>query len=332
MDYEPFLSPSSKSYLERLPRYLQEFLATAPSRGGGLNRWTMRAAWRLHRADIEIPEPVMVELLEAYGRGEHRPGEVERAVKRSHPDSPAWTATGSTPAWPGLNLGEIERIAALGPGVRGLRSASAINGATLNAEDACDLLFPGNPLLCVGLNLSNCETLPREEWRGILSAQQFIVPSPMSATRGMSQDGRLSPRTNANTGPRKYLVVESDFREKDSEGADTPAGPMLRRLYEAGQSVDDVCASLHLHLARYWPLAMVIHSGGKSTHGWYPCAGRTEDEVLHFMRFAVTLGADPATWKRCQFLRVPGGLRRPGNVRQRIEYVGSNLLSLSHHE
>jgi hypothetical protein len=198
---------------------------------------------------------------------------------------------------------------------------------TVDAESTVDLLFPGNPLLCVGMKTDLFDTHPREQWRGILSGSQFIVPSPMSAAAGRTGDGRLSPRTLDNTGPRRFLVIEFDFCEKDSEGVDTPTGPMLRRLADRGMSVADLCASLHLHLRQYWPLAMVVHSGGKSLHGWYPCADRSEDDLRAFMRFAVSFGADPMTWTRCQFVRLPGGLRRPAKVRQRIEFIDPSLLT-----
>ena len=57
-----------------------------------------------------------------------------------------------------------------------------------------------------------------------------------------------------------------------------------------------------------WP----SHSGGKSLHGWFFCAGQPEERLLRLMRYAVSLGADPATWTRSQFVRVPDGTRDNG--------------------
>ena len=37
------------------------------------------------------------------------------------------------------------------------------------------------------------------------------------------------------------------------------------------------------------PLALAVHSGSKSLHGWFYCAGQTEDRVHRFMRYAVPL-------------------------------------------
>jgi hypothetical protein len=47
------------------------------------------------------------------------------------------------------------------------------------------------------------------------------------------------------------------------------------------------------------------------------------------MRYAVMLGADPATWTRCQFVRMPNGLRRRPKafgVRQPVFYFNPNNL------
>jgi len=39
------------------------------------------------------------------------------------------------------------------------------------------------------------------------------------------------------------------------------------------------------------------------------------------MRYAVSIGADPATWTRCQLVRMPDGLRRePGKERRQTVY------------
>jgi hypothetical protein len=83
------------------------------------------------------------------------------------------------------------------------------------------------------------------------------------------------------------------------------------------------------HLARLAPLVMVVHSGGKSLHGWFACQGSSEALQLRFMRYAVMLGADPATWTRCQFVRMPDGLRRRPSafgVRQSVFYFNPNNL------
>src|SRR5215207_6125672 len=77
-----------------------------------------------------------------------------------------------------------------------------------HTEEIIDHLFPDNPLLCCGESKSKFATQPREDWRGKLASQQLVVPSPMIALTGLTQDGKKSAHSLANTGARRYLVVE----------------------------------------------------------------------------------------------------------------------------
>ena len=123
----------------------------------------------------------------------------------------------------------------------------------------------------------------------------------MTATTGITQEGRESEHTLSNTGPRRFLIVE-----QDGGGADEQAAVLL-------------------HLARRAPLALAVHSGGKSIHGWFFCEGQSEERLRKFMRYAVTLGADPATWTRSQFVRMPGGTRDNGRP-QTIYFFNPDIL------
>ena len=72
-------------------------------------------------------------------------------------------------------------------------------------------------------------------------------------------------------------------------------------------------------MAGYAPLALVVHSGGKSLHGWFYCHEQPEPALRKFMAYAVSLGADRATWTRSQFVRLPAGQRDTG-ARQSVFY------------
>jgi hypothetical protein len=109
-------------------------------------------------------------------------------------------------------------------------------------------------------------------------------------------------RTIENTGPRRFLVVEFDTGTFDQH------------------------AAVLCHLLRYAPLVMVVHSGNKSAHGWFFCAGGQESAVERFFRYAVSLGADPATWTRCQLVRMPDGQRDNGK-RQSVIYFNPSLIN-----
>src|ERR1017187_305085 len=150
----------------------------------------------------------------------------------------------------------------------------------------------------------------------------------MSKRKGLTQEGKISSRSQNNVGPRQYLVIEFDF-EIEKEGRETPAAPMLKRLAAQGITIADLCAALHAKLAEIRPVALVVHSAGKSLHGWYPCAGVEEDATHRFMRFAVSLGADAATWIRIQLVRMPDGVRKKGDRRdrQRVLYFNPAVLN-----
>ena len=246
-------------------------------RGNGLNLWFYRVARVLHpyRDSAEI-----VELLRVVTAGEPvKVGEIERAVERSR--ATAWTPgqplQEARPAWPKLDREKrTSVIAESGVGLVDLWESSSvrIEDNNCHTEAIIDALFPGNPLLCAGKNNYDFGTRSRSEWRGTLAALQLIVPSPMTDRIGRTQDGRESAHALSITGARRFLVVEQDSGTIDEQ------------------------AAVLLHLAAYAPLALAVHSGGKSIHGWFYCLGQSEETLHDAMWFMVTLGADPATWSR----------------------------------
>jgi len=276
-----------------LPQYVRDLLGSPPHRGGGLNLWFYRVARLLHlyRDSNEV-----VNLLRAATAGEPvKPGEIERAVKNSaatawKPGQPV-TPTRAAPAWPPVNTVLRESIIASGPGLYDSWENSPVRfeDNKSHAEETIDVLFPGNPFLCIGQSDSDFATRQRQSWRGQLAQAQLIVPSPMTAVWGhRKEDGKESQHTLENTGPRRFLVIEQDKGDVDEQ------------------------TSILFHLAKNGPLALTVHSGSKSIHGWFFCAGRPEERLHNFMRYAVSLGADDATWGRSQFVRLPGGSRDNG--------------------
>jgi hypothetical protein len=165
--------------------------------------------------------------------------------------------------------------------------------------------------------------------------QQLIVPSAMKASVGMTAGARpkTSARTKDNVGERQYLVIEFDFKLSDEASSNGGLGDALHRLIDDGFTVADVCAALHQHLAKQRRLALVVHSGGKSLHGWFPCHGESDSQLRPFMDYAASLGADTMTYTPCQFVRLPGGLRRDPDgkeraCRQRILYFNPKAVEV----
>jgi len=104
----------------------------------------------------------------------------------------------------------------------------------------------------------------------------------------------MSAHTLDNTGPRQNIVVE----------------------FDDGATLDEQAAR-HIWLSEYRKLRMVVFSGSKSLHGWYEAQGEAEDRK--FFEEAVRLGADPKTWLKSQFVRLPNGQREDGTI-QRVEF------------
>jgi hypothetical protein len=288
-----------------LPQFVCDLLASPPRRGGGLHNWLFRAARVLHpfRSREEI-----IDLLRSATHGEPvKAGEIESAVDGSagcawSPGS-ATSSASRTPAWPTLNQEMRAAIIANGAGLYDLWAMSprALDDDESRTERIIDVLFPGDPLLCCGKSNSNFATSTRSEWRGKLSALQLIVPSPMTSVHGTTKEGRKSQHTLSNTGLRRFLVIEQDAGLPDEQ------------------------AAVLVHLAERAPLVLAVFSGSKSIHGWFYCDERPEERLRRFMNYAVSLGADYATWTRSQFVRMPDGTRESG-ARQTVYFFNPEVI------
>ena len=169
--------------------------------------------------------------------------------------------------------------------------------STESPHEILRALFDSNDLVCFGKTQYHVATGKLEDHlREGTNGKPFIVPSPMSAWEGTTREGKISQRSLNNTGPRKHLVIEFDHHDTSTQ------------------------ASLIEHLATIAPLVMVVHSGGKSLHAWFACRGLPDETLKPFMRYAVRLGADPATWTRSQLVRTPGAFRENGNMQAVIVF------------
>ena len=288
-----------------LPQFVRDLLASPPQRGGGLNLWFYRVARVLH--PYRDPNEI-VELLRAATNGEPvKHGEIERAVERSK--ATAWQlgkarqSVTQASAWPKVNAEQREAVIASGAGLVDLWEISPVRfeDNKSHTEKIIDALFPGDPLLCAGQSICDFATRSRSEWRGKLAALQLMVPSPMTARIGYTQDGKQSAHALSITGSRRFLVIEQD-----------------------GGTIDEQAAIL-LHLAESAPLAVAVHSGSKSIHAWFYCEGEPEEKLRSFMRYAVSLGADPPTWTRSQFVRMPDGTR-DNRERQTVYFFNPEVI------
>jgi hypothetical protein len=87
-----------------------------------------------------------------------------------------------------------------------------------------------------------------------------------------------------------------------------PKKSFLSQWKALNRTVKDACAALLWHLSQYAPLALVVWSAGKSLQCWFNASCEDELSQRRFMEYAVALGADSALWKKCQLVRLPGGV------------------------
>jgi hypothetical protein len=282
-------------------------LRTSPQAGEGVHQWLFRVARQLH---AHLPATEIADLLESRvancGRLVPRQ-EIISAVQNALPC--AWQPGSQSqpihfaPKWPRVNQEQRAAIIRDSGGLADLWELSKprIDDSDPHTEEIIDQLFPNGPLLCCGKSSSDFDTKPREEWRGELPRLQFIVPSPMSACTGKTRHGRESKHTLDNTGSRRFLICEFDSGDIDDH------------------------AALLIHLGGYASLVCAVYSGRCSLHGWFYVHGQLDEKMLRFFRYAVSLGADPATWSRSQFVRMPDGVRDNGK-RQTVFFLNFRSL------
>jgi hypothetical protein len=161
-------------------------------------------------------------------------------------------------------------------------------------------LFNAADLLCVGSSASDFAARTVGEWTDVeLCTQQFVVPNPLRKLAGTTKTGGESAHSRDATGPRRFVIVESD----------------------AGLTIDEQAKIVQfLRVRTSLPLAAVVMSGGKSLHAWFRCAGVTTDYLRRWFEIAVSLGADPRLWLPEQFVRLPDG-RRDNGARQSLMFL-----------
>jgi hypothetical protein len=287
--------------MNELPQFLRDLLASPPrsgDQGGGVHRWMFRVARHLHtHRSFDDSFALLRACVEDCGRTVPEQ-EIWDAIK--HSQLVAWRPQHAAGAdhesesgrrWPPVNAkwrATIIRDYACSVYDWWESSPVRYEDSGSHAEEILPVLFPNNPLVCIGWQKNAALTDHLSAFRGELGTLQFIVPSPMSKPTGSTQEGRASPRCLDNTAPRRFLVVEFDSSSEDDQ------------------------ASLLAYLTTRGPLVLVMFSGGKSLHAWFCCTTHPEERVQSFMSEAVKLGADPATWTPCQFVRMPDGTRDTG--------------------
>jgi hypothetical protein len=162
-------------------------------------------------------------------------------------------------------------------------------------EEIINMLFEPDQLVCSG-SVRRFWTLPAKEWLSVGNVGDQIVPNPSRVKVGTNLKGNPSQHCRDATGWRKYIVVESD---DESLSFDEKASVLRYLRDRAGAE-----------------LKMVVHTGGKSLHGWFKSTGDSHLD-WEFMRVACLLGADRRMWLPEQLARTPNAVRLSNGAEQK---------------
>jgi hypothetical protein len=192
-----------------------------------------------------------------------------------------------------------------GIGIEHLRSLNP--PPQISAKEALEILQPNNPLICAGQFFGRPVTMRLSEFHPrFLSNCSFVVPHPMTAVKGKTQEGRESARSETNVGPRRWAVIEADIKSDNK-----PWAPILIEAASLGISQRDLGAALLLTVSEVTkvPLTAVVHSGSVSLHGWFYAMNMSYHQQEWLYRVGAHWGGDPATWTINQWVRMPNGTR-----------------------
>ena len=310
--------------MQELPRFVREIINERPAPGAGLHSWLFRLARYLH-ADLSENEVFdsLKHLTSDCGRRVPE-REIWNAVRNSK--KVAWEPPNKTMDFtildearkPGMEAKRANLWRAVNTDIteEELRMSSPVDPMTILPHTLLERLYPGDTLICLGEDLQRARTnhrkyideklvhhdhplLPGSTASYAALPFQFIVPSPMKALTGRTQDGRVSRRCLDNVGPRWYAVVEFDSGTRDLQA-----------------SIIDL-------LKKAYPLVMVVWSGSKSLHAWFKVKDAEETDIMRFYDLANVMGADMATRTPSQLTRCPWGIRSNDNV-QEVLYLDTS--------
>lgn len=331
-----------------LPDWIVNLLASPPAAGSGVHFWIYHCACKLLPwRPVEEILKMLVEASQKCGRRvtDH---ELTDAVKNAQNDfvpenkSPALRLIDrqqqprlvGAHGWPVADWTKIKAISAQGTGLYDLWEASPQRvEAGAGSRYYVDVLMQGAEFLCFAkTGPPDAVTQRRWIWNGVKKCPQgysFMVPSPMSALTGLNKEGRESQRCLNNTGPRRWIVIEFDFAHSKPGEKAGPADEMLDAMAAEPEprTAPDLCAAILLQLlSEGAPLALAVHSGGKSVHGWFPASGVSEPHLRALFTRCRILGCDSATWSPVQLVRIPDGTRSDGR-RQMVYYHDPKFFS-----
>jgi hypothetical protein len=279
-----------------------------PPPENGVHSWTLSTARKCRNLGVsrDSTESLIKAFESALRSGRNfQFNEVENAVNKAFStelkaEVPKASDSISRMQWAPLMTAEIHELVAKTP--EDWRAISLPNPDKLTPKEVLEITLKPSPetLICVGYKNGGYGfkrfTKEFQEFKSLKNFS-YVIPAVMTAKAGKTQSGKTSAGAKSNTGERLFNVVDLD---------DPPPEEHSSILWK---------------LSEYREPALVLRTGGKGLHGWFPVA---EDDD-HFWHAAVLLGADVRIYKnKAQLVRLPNGTRDNGE-RQDVLFINPNL-------
>lgn len=267
-----------------------KLLDTFEAEGLGYHLTIMKTAGIMKAMNIPAQDAVemMHQASENVSRRALQTNEIENAVEYAY--NHICSGKLNVKPQPTLDLNLIER-ASDGGCIDQLRSESA--SIPQDAGSILANLYNQDDILHISKEVFDGKPKPVSSWENIdLSTLQYICPNRLKS----EDQGRVL----TNMAERKYAVFESDI-------------PQLAKNWDSQAGIIEKLRSI-------LRLVMVVYSGNKSLHAWFDCQGQSESQVHRFDNMAVKMGADRASLRPTQLVRLPWGTRDTGKVQKVIFY------------
>jgi hypothetical protein len=214
---------------------------------------------------------------------------------------------------------EAARIFTLDWDEADIREASPLllHGATPDWQLLLETLFPPDAILWLGEphhsgpgHESHFQT--RAAW---LHAAGPRPPFPMICADTFAPG--TCRRSATNVTASSYIIIEADEALGHKPATPAERTESLRR---------NLCIHHWLKDSLHWPLAALIHTGGKSIHGWY--RRPSDAHVQELKALAPALGIDSSVFSPAHPVRLPGVKHEATGEMSRLMFAAGENFKL----
>jgi hypothetical protein len=156
--------------------------------------------------------------------------------------------------------------------------------------------------------LKELEEATPERLAELLQANPLIIPNPLTGQKALTKSGKPSFRCDEAIAKRRFAIAEMDRA-----------------------TLCEQAGFWHYMVRSEFPVAAIIHSGGKSLHAWIKvdCANAEEWDTMVkrrlFQRILIPLGCDAACSNPSRLSRLSGHYREEKQAYQRLLYLNGGV-------